>query len=243
MALYQPMRYDQPCKFKKVSKEMLHFFPTASDNWSGYAKSGNRGAFRQISGEWTVPFVLPTSYETSSSTWIGIDGLNNSDLIQTGTAHDFKDGKPEYYAWWEILPAAETRISRPVRPGDRMKAVIVKKTRNQWLIVLQNLTRGWTFRTLQTYHGPQESAEWIVEAPQINGVTTRLARLATVRFHNCRVNGRNPKLRVSEGIVMVQNGRVVSIPSRPNARGDGFTVRNLVGRMGSAVKMKQKTRR
>ena len=42
-----------------------------------------------------------------SSSWIGIDGLANRDLIQTGTDSDYVDGSPHYDAWWEILPAAE----------------------------------------------------------------------------------------------------------------------------------------
>ena len=48
---------------------------------------------------------------TYSSAWIGVDGFNDNDLIQTGTEQDYYSGGAHYDAWWEILPAAETEIS------------------------------------------------------------------------------------------------------------------------------------
>ncbi len=47
---------------------------------------------------------------TYSSSWIGIDGFNNSNLIQTGTEQDYTSGGAQYCAWWEIFLAAETQI-------------------------------------------------------------------------------------------------------------------------------------
>ncbi|SDD37971.1 Peptidase A4 family protein [Paenibacillus sp. UNCCL117] len=197
-----------------------------SGNWSGYAIEGNPGSFRRISGAWTVPAVRPGSGSAYSSAWIGIDGFRNDSLIQTGTGHEYVGGKAHYYAWWEILPDAETVIPLPVYPGDRIRAVIAKRSRTKWAIRLSNLTRCWTFYTLQSYEGPQSSAEWIVEAPQVGGTVARMARLTPVRFVQCRVNGCNPGLKASQSGVMLQNGRFVSIPSRPSRAGDAFVVTN-----------------
>ncbi|WP_223879919.1 G1 family glutamic endopeptidase [Paenibacillus spiritus] len=199
----------------------------ASSNWSGYALSGRKGRFRSISAEWRVPTVRPTRQPSYSSAWIGIDGFRNSSLIQTGTAHEFVDGKARYYAWWEILPAAETPIPYPVLPGDRMRASIRRQSSGLWRIALCNLTRGWSFCTDRSYSGPMTSAEWILEPPFVDGAPTRLAALTPVCFFRCRVNGRNPRLRLRDGGILIQNGRVYAVPTAPSARGDAFAVRRL----------------
>ncbi|UQZ37626.1 hypothetical protein C2I18_21725 [Paenibacillus sp. PK3_47] len=200
-------------------------FGWSSGNWSGYAIRGKKQAFRQISGEWMVPFVRPSAKAAYSSAWIGIDGYGNSSLIQTGTGHESVNGIVHYYAWWEILPAAETVIPYPVSPGDRMQALIIRTSPGKWMIQLRNLSRHWVFRTTQRYSGPQASAEWIVEAPQVNGSIAGLARLSPVCFSRCRVNGKSPKLKSSDGGIMIQNKHKVAVPSRPNTRGDAFTVK------------------
>ena len=162
----------------------------AASNWSGYAETGT---FTGVSGTWTVPTVSATSSATYSSAWIGVDGFNNSNLIQTGTEEDYYSGAAHYNAWWEILPAAETEIapsSYPVSPGDRMSASIYKTTQTittgggrhgrgstepAWVIIIKDTTKGWSFSTQQGYTGSGTSAEWVMEAPEVGG---RIATLA-----------------------------------------------------------------
>ena len=96
----------------------------SASNWSGYAETGT---FTGVTGTWTVPAVSTSSSATYSSAWIGVDGFNDSNLIQTGTEQDYYSGSAHYDAWWEILPASETEISPTtyaVAPGDRMSASI-----------------------------------------------------------------------------------------------------------------------
>ncbi len=219
----------RPCATDKShsGKAQSTGFGWSSGNWSGYAISGKKGAFRQISGEWIVPLVKPTSSPTYSSAWIGIDGFKNSSLIQTGTGHESIGGVVRYYAWWEILPAAETVIPFPVSPGDHMKASIVKLGSGKWCITLSNLSKSWTFRTFQRYTGPQTSAEWIMEAPQVGGIITALAKVSTIRFSRCRVNGKSPRLTPADGGIMVQKKITVAVPGSPNASGDAFIVKRV----------------
>jgi hypothetical protein len=145
-----------------------------------------------VSGTWTVPTVSATSSATYSSLWIGVDGFNNSRLIQTGTEEDYYNGAAHYNAWWEILPAAETAISMPVAPGDRMSTSIYetsattggggffhRNSQHIWSITITDQTTGKAFSTSQAYGGEGTSAEWIVEAPQVGG---RIATLARYRF-------------------------------------------------------------
>ncbi len=196
-----------------------------SENWSGYAiRKTKKGAFHSISAYWIVPRVRPSQKNKYSSAWIGIDGFSNSSLIQTGTEQDYENGKAVYYAWWEILPAAETRIPYPVSPGDLMYARISKLRRSNWLILLANKTKGWVFRKVKTYKGPATSAEWIMEAASLDDKTAKLANYGNIVFNKCRINNRNPMLKPSYRGVMIQNNRVVSIPSLPDKDRDGFSI-------------------
>ena len=157
----------------------------ASSNWSGYAETGS---FTGVTSTWTVPAVAASSTNTFSAAWIGVDGFNNTNLIQTGTEEDWYNGSAHYGAWWEILPAAETALpsGHPVAAGDRMSAsisetstaVLVSRHRvaHDWWITISDTTAHRSYSTYQLYAGPGTSAEWVVEAPQIGGSVATLAR-------------------------------------------------------------------
>ncbi len=170
----------------------LHSTWSAS-NWSGYAETGT---FTGVTSTWIVPTVAPTSSPTYSSAWIGVDGFNNSSLIQTGTEEDYYSGAAHYNAWWEILPAAETALpsSYVVTPGDQMSASIYETaatsggvthgrkggggggSQHVWAITITDSgAHHWTFATSQAYNGPGSSAEWIMEAPSLGGKVATLA--------------------------------------------------------------------
>jgi hypothetical protein len=159
----------------------------AASNWSGYAETGT---YTGVSATWTVPTVTPSTTATYSSAWIGVDGFNNSDLIQTGTEEDYYNGAAHYNAWWEILPASETALptSYPIGAGDRMSASIYetsstvssgfffrRTTEHVWDITISDTTRGWSYTTKQAYNGPGTSAEWVVEAPEVGNKIATLA--------------------------------------------------------------------
>ena len=201
----------------------------ASSNWSGYAITG--GPYTAITGSWTVTKVSASSRQTFSSTWIGIDGFNDSNLIQTGTEADYYNGSAHYNAWWEILPAAETPISTiTVQPGDAMTANIHQLTSGsnagQWSITITDVTRNQTFSTTQSYKGQLTSAEWIEEAPSIGGRIATLAQYGSpLTVDPGTVNGQNPGLVPGDGGVMVQRfGAQVSTPSSPDSDADGFNM-------------------
>jgi hypothetical protein len=170
-----------------------------------------------------VSAVAASRKATYSSNWVGIDGFNNSDLIQTGTESDYYNGSAHYDAWWEILPAAETVIpSITVKPGDTITASITKGSGSSWTITITDGSQS--FSTTKTYTGPQSSAEWIEEAPSVGGRVAPLANYGHTTFDPGTVNGANPKLNASEGGVMVQKHIQVSTPSNPDSDTDGFNV-------------------
>lgn len=207
----------------KTSKSIGSYGWSAS-NWSGYAVTG--ATYKSITGSWIVPKVTSVHGSDYSSSWIGIDGFNNSDLIQTGTEQDASSsGSTSYYAWWEILPASETTITNmTIQPGDHMSASIQNNGNGTWTISLTDNTTGQSFTTIQDYSGPAQSAEWIMEAPEIGGHISTLANYGQTTFNPGTVNGGNPGLITNDGGVMIQHNRQVSTPSIPDSDTDGFNV-------------------
>lgn len=167
-----------------------------ASNWSGYAETGT---FTGVSGTWTVPTVTGSTSSQYSAAWVGVDGFNNSNLIQTGTEQDWYSGSAHYGAWWEILPAPETALpsNYTVKAGDSMSAQIYETStlsgsaathgrgrggfggggggsQHVWSITISDATQNWTFTTTPSYSGPGTSAEWIMEATSVGGKISTL---------------------------------------------------------------------
>ncbi len=162
---------------------------TESDNWSGLVTSGT--GIEGAEGAWTVPAVSGAA-GTASGSWVGVDGVTNSDLIQTGTSQDPGSG---YSAWWEILPAPAVTIAAPdgspapVSPGDQMAARVSEVGPGTWSIYLADRTAGWSFQQDFAYSGPGTSAEWIEEAPMIDGTQSSPADFGSVGFGRTGIYG------------------------------------------------------
>ena len=192
-----------------------------SGNWSGYAGStGGAGSATSVEGYWEVPSVSKTSKNTYSSTWLGIDGFGNSDLIQTGVEQAWVGGAAQYTAWWEILPASQTNIpSLVVHPGDVMFAYIAKQTGSTWEIELEDTTTGKSFVTDQTYTGVADTVEWIVEAPTVGGSVSTLATYSTMYFDKDAFNGFYAAFTTANRGVMIQGASTCRRrPSRTRTR-------------------------
>lgn len=196
-----------------------------SGNWSGYERTTG-GSFTDITSNWTVPTASScSSGDTYSSAWIGIDGATNSDLIQTGTESDCVSGSAFYQAWWEIIPAAEQPITGTVNPGDKMFAEIKQGVSN-WTITIKDLTQNWAYSTNQSYSGSLSSAEWILEAPTVNGSIATLTNYGSATFSDDTQNGVNPQHSYStDSVDMVDSGNnKISTTSNPNSLTDAFSV-------------------
>lgn len=182
-----------------------------STNWSGYIATGSQ--FTGVSAQWIVPTVQPSQASESSATWIGIDGVTNNSLIQTGTEQDTSNGKTTYYAWYELLPALSIPVEY-VSPGDEMKASIVEGSPGTWTIVIADITSGQSVSKSVAYSTPQTSAEWIEEAPSsATGQQLTLADFGTAQFTNLAVGGSNLSSGVLFPVDMVDaNGNVIASP-------------------------------
>ena len=173
------------------------------ENWSGYAVTP--GSYTVVSGIFTVPALTTDStcngnYEELAS-WVGVDGFNNSNLIQAGITEvtdgvtdcaDGGSGSYELLPWWEILPAPATTITtwddaNPVtvgpggnlNPGDQVEVTLWEASPGEWYVRLTDLTSEENFMTEQAYSGQADSAEWVLEAPDDQTDCDRVARSPT----------------------------------------------------------------
>jgi len=179
---------------------------TTSDNWSGYVATNNIvNSVTRVSGSWTVPTVARSTGNTYSYDWVGIDGWGNQTVEQIGTAENFVNGAPSYYAWYEMWSDGKQQLPQvfaTVSPGDSVSAqvqyIASGAHAGQFQLSFTDLTRpSSNFTTYQSSAATQSplaqrsSAEWIAEAPGYPGSPNPLANFGTVTFSNAQatING------------------------------------------------------
>jgi peptidase A4-like protein len=142
----------------------------ADSNWAGYVAASSpaaKASFSGVSGGWTQPAAnCGAGSPSNSAFWVGIGGYTGTHLEQIGTSADCsKTGQAVYYAWYELVPAAEVPVTMTVAPGDRFSAH-VGVSGDTVTVSLSDLTRHATFsKRLQMTSPTVSSAEWIAEAP------------------------------------------------------------------------------
>jgi len=197
-----------------------------STNWSGYAATG--GTYTSVTGTWNVPNVATTT-SGADATWVGIGGINTSDLIQAGTEATVSGGEVAYNAWIEMLPAASRPVSLSVNPGDSVTVTITQKSTLDWLIEMKNNTTGGRYSTTVQYRSSRASAEWVQEAPSIGRGIVPLDDFGTVKITGATAVRDGSSLNLSDlgakAITMINGARqALAIPSVIGADGASFTV-------------------
>ena len=175
-------------------------------NWSGYALAGR--AFSGVTGTFNIPVQLKSgSCLDETAVWVGVDGLDNHDLLQAGIVESgfalpTSSGSPEgptpgikcldraqVYGFWEDLPSAPVRVDLPVRLGDVVSVAMFKMSPGWWALAIHDLTAGQSFFLSQPYAGPETSVEWMVEVPRVMGLFTDPVPFSTVRFRDLGAEG------------------------------------------------------
>jgi hypothetical protein len=186
------------------------FADLTSSNWAGVVDSG--ATYTGVSASWTVPTLQTSPSSGVSSTWIGIDGYSNTSLIQTGTAQNISDGVTQYFAWYEILPAAPVLIGG-VNPGDNISADVFEDSPGTWTITIEDTTLDAIFSEEFAYDGPGSSAEWIEEM-QMETPQPPLANFGTAQFTTLEFSSSDPGDAVSNLVVMLNaDNDVLAYPS------------------------------
>ena len=183
----------------------------ASTNWAGLIDSGT--TFTSVEGTWNVPSVVPSETSAYAAQWIGIDGVNSSDLIQTGTIESTSGGAATYEAWYELLPA-DAVVVESVDPGDVMSATIAETGSSSWTIVIEDETQNWSVSSGPfSYSIPAQTAEWIEEAPIVNGSQSTLADFGSTAFSSLGVNGGEPPALVTDVELTNASGVIIAYPT------------------------------
>jgi hypothetical protein len=172
----------------------------SSTNWSGavvYAPPGD--SFKWVQGDWVVPDVAaPPDNQPQyfCASWIGIDGDGSGDVFQAGVESDVNSGgttAASIYPWWEWFPISEVQITNlQVNAGDMVTMVLCSEKgagSTTGTVFFSNRTTGestsvgLTAPSGTTLVG--NSAEWIVEAPTVDGGQSALADYGEVFFSVC----------------------------------------------------------
>jgi len=160
-----------------------------SYNWAGYATNNSVGTVTKSSGTWTQPTVNCTKGGTTYvATWVGIDGFSSSDLVQTGTQAVCSGGVASYGAWWEVLPAPETTISTiTVHAGDKIVGTVSYSTSTgKFSMKITDGTQSFTKTEKVTSAAKvRDSAECVIERPEVGSALSKLADFKTARFSSC----------------------------------------------------------
>lgn len=177
----------------QASAQSVANLPTGSGsvNWSGVvntnklAKWNVNTSFTEVESYWPVPVAQPPLNACANgitgpfleSTWNGIDGFSNGDVIQGGSSiYSTCTGKPVYNGWVEWYPSySELEItcgSRAcfVSPGDVFYVVTFGTAGTATQTVYEeDTTQGWYITaSLPWVQGPGlvgSSEEQIVERP------------------------------------------------------------------------------
>jgi len=215
----------------------------SSNNWAGYVVAKNftnpvLDSVTFVEGFWKVPSIKHSNKTTYCATWVGIDGFNNHTVEQIGTEQEYivsKSFTGQYnYAWVEMFPQNAQIIGGfPVNVGDVIKGSVTFMGDNKFNLTLVNRTRKVKTKLIKSLSNQAQRicAEWIVEAPFLNGVLP-LGNFGTVNWKGCiaKIDGIKGSINNSNWLnlpITMQNpnGTVKAITSKLNAAGKGFNVK------------------
>ena len=159
-------------------------------NWSGYVDT-SASPVTAVNSTFVVPTagLIPPGF---AATWAGIGGFHSPDLIQAGVGEQSLPDNPvlgpQYFAWYELLPAGETQLTNcngdpncTVSPGDTVTVNISQASGSTWNIAMSDAGK-WSYLNTVTYSSSRNSAEWILEAPTLLVLQTLMAPVGTVHF-------------------------------------------------------------
>jgi Peptidase A4 family len=137
--------------------------------WSGYQNTSDPGTFTAVTGTWRIPVTHCVKEQEMNAMWVGFDGVGNHSAEQVGTlAYCFK-GVPTYYTWWDLYPAAATKVSDTVHPGDLVTGTVTRNGTSYTISLTDHTDPSHSFSTVQTCPATatcqNRSVEWIAMRP------------------------------------------------------------------------------
>jgi hypothetical protein len=209
-----------------------------SYNWSGYVntngvKKYSASSFSAVNANFVVPIAHPAFGTCSGmpvygANWVGIDGDGSSDVLQAGVEFDALCAAGEnstlYAGWFEWYPNAETRITNlKAAAGDDIYIEVYDTSATSGHAYLANLSRN--IEVSVNFTAPSgtvlvgNSAEWIVERPEVNGSLATLPNYVEDIFWdsfalNPAYDVVDPSSTSSSEVLMLDNqGNYISYPT------------------------------
>jgi hypothetical protein len=144
-------------------------------NWAG-AVITNFAPLSAVSvaAQWQVQWVWPAGgFPEVLATWVGMDGFDNTDVLQAGVDQIFEDPTEIIMLWYEWYPADSVEITNlPVNHGDTVTCLVTANDGAHASVFFSiNGTIG-TSIDFQIPDGAQffgSSAEFIAERPSLGG--------------------------------------------------------------------------
>ncbi len=206
-----------------------------SGNWSGFVNLSSASSYNSstslngVYADFVIPQVTNPSCSGTDygSTWVGIDGWGSGDVLQGGVGYAASCGSaPSYNAWIEWYPYNETGISLAVSPGDDVFADVWATSSTVGYVFIENLNTGtWQEYKMAPPSGHQlvgNSAEWIVESPEVGGSLATLPNYKLDFFiddyaFNVPGSAFQPGSASSYPVELERSGTVYSSPVLENA--------------------------
>jgi hypothetical protein len=93
------------------------------------------------------------------------------------------NGKTHYAAWYELVPAPETKLNLAIHPGDRISAHVGVNGTTVTVSLSDQTTGHSVSKTLKMSNPDTSSAEWIAEAPSTEQTSGGLQILPLADFN------------------------------------------------------------
>jgi hypothetical protein len=174
------LKYAPSVKLPRSGPPDLHGRPKAtqySGNWAGYAAEANSGIqLTAVGADFNIPSVNCSRSPAGSSGyafaahWVGLDGLTDGTVEQTGVdVYCNSSGTPGYYAWYEMYPLDPVAFAG-VGPGDAVTATVTYDADGKtYHMNLTDVTTGAKITATQSCPAGSSclnaSAETILEDP------------------------------------------------------------------------------
>lgn len=142
-----------------------------SDNWSGNitVNSSTDGTctqnnqYTEADAVFYVPCIKSGTAAGLESSWVGLGGDNNSNLVQAGTESDiayaFGNAQYDYYAWTENVAASNSQNWLfSVKCNDRMQVFVYNGE-----TYIHDWNNGDYNTTTTSPNSSRATAEWVVE--------------------------------------------------------------------------------
>jgi hypothetical protein len=203
----------------KRKRHVLNAKANAKDNAADFSPHGWAGAVQQVSnfgfnppepvvtvyGEWFISTVTPVANEPNTAEtvgfWVGIDGYDNGQVLQAGSATTITGSNPVYWVWTEWYPIGAIRVDNfPINPGDYLTVLVCAFTPTHGFCSMMNKTTNQVTSIGITNPADTSSigstAEWIVE-----GISDILPVFSTVVFANCSAGTKNHTINTQNAII------------------------------------------